>query len=378
MVGKTNKPGQMGPITKNQIYLVTGGCGFLGKHLVQMLLEQEPDLAEVRVFDLHLDESMRHLDRVTLIQGDISNAEDVKAAVRGANVVIHTASLVDVWGRVSPEKIKAVNVCGTQNVIEACVSEGTQYLVYTSSMEVVGPNTKGDPFYRGNEDTNYESVHEKPYPVSKTKAEQLIIEANGRPMQGGKHLVTCALRPTGIYGENHPLMKEFYEQGRFTRRCMFRAIPASTEHGRVYVGNVAWMHLLVAQKMQESPASIGGQVYFCYDSSPYKSYEDFNMEILGPCGFRLLGSRPLVPYFLLQFIALFNVFLQWLLKPFFTYAPILNPYTLAIASTTFTVETDKALRHFGYQPRYTWEESRNRTVKWLQEIDTQNHAENEK
>lgn len=37
---------------------------------------------------------------------------------------------------------------GTQNVIDACVQTGTQFLVYTSSMEVVGPNIKGHPFYR--------------------------------------------------------------------------------------------------------------------------------------------------------------------------------------------------------------------------------------
>lgn len=37
---------------------------------------------------------------------------------------------------------------GTRNVIEACVQTGTRFLVYTSSMEVVGPNTKGHPFYR--------------------------------------------------------------------------------------------------------------------------------------------------------------------------------------------------------------------------------------
>lgn len=37
---------------------------------------------------------------------------------------------------------------GTQNVIEACIRTGTQFLVYTSSMEVVGPNSKGHPFYR--------------------------------------------------------------------------------------------------------------------------------------------------------------------------------------------------------------------------------------
>ncbi|KAJ7314141.1 hypothetical protein JRQ81_006080 [Phrynocephalus forsythii] len=362
---------KMAEMNKKQIYLVTGGCGFLGKHLVQMMLDQEPNLAEVRVFDLHVDESMRDLDRVALIQGDITNLEDVKAAVRGAHVVIHTASLVDVWGRVPPEKISAVNVGGTQNIIDACVSEGTQYLVYTSSMEVVGPNIKGDPFYRQNEDTKYEVLHKEPYPISKAKAEKLVIEANGRQMETGKHLVTCALRPTGIYGKNHPLMKEFYEQGLRTKKCMFRLIPASVEHGRVYVGNVAWMHLLVARKIQECPSVIGGQVYFCYDDSPYKSYEDFNMEFLRPCGFSLVGSRPLVPYFLLYLITLFNVFLQWLLKPFCTYAPILNPYTLAVASTTFTVKTDKAQRHFGYRPRYTWEESQGSTVKWLQEMEVQ-------
>lgn len=37
---------------------------------------------------------------------------------------------------------------GTRNVIEACVQMGTRCLVYTSSMEVVGPNIKGQPFYR--------------------------------------------------------------------------------------------------------------------------------------------------------------------------------------------------------------------------------------
>ena len=37
---------------------------------------------------------------------------------------------------------------GTRNVIEACVQTGTRFLVYTSSMEVVGPNIKGQPFYR--------------------------------------------------------------------------------------------------------------------------------------------------------------------------------------------------------------------------------------
>nr|KAF6489666.1 hydroxy-delta-5-steroid dehydrogenase, 3 beta- and steroid delta-isomerase 7 [Molossus molossus] len=325
------------------VYLVTGGCGFLGEHVVRMLLQQEPRLRELRIFDLHLGPWLEELKtgpvQVTTIQGDVTQAQEVAAAMTGAHVVIHTAGLVDVFGRASPETIHEVNVQGTKNVIEACVQTGTRFLVYTSSMEVVGPNVKGHPFYRGNEDTPYEAVHRHPYPCSKALAEQLVLEANGR--------------------------KGLRLGGR-----LFRAIPASVEHGRVYVGNVAWMHVLVARELEQRAAVMGGQVYFCYDKSPYKSYEDFNMEFLGPCGLRLVGTRPLLPYWLLMLLAALNALLQWLLRPLLLYAPLLNPYTLAMANTTFTVSTNKAQRHFGYKPLFSWEESRTRTIRWMQAMDS--------
>lgn len=362
------------PAAEGRVYVVTGGCGFLGSHLVRMLAERGGGkVSEIKVFDLHLDETLRTLSndqvKVSLIQGDISRLEDVRAALSGGHVVIHTASLVDVWGRVPASKVTKVNVTGTENVLRVCEEEGIQYLVYTSSMEVVGPNIHGDPFYRGNEDTEYTVYHDQPYPLSKSKAEKMVLEANGKKMKGGKTLYTCSLRPTGIYGEGHELMRQFYQQGLRTGRRVFRAIPPATEHGRVYVGNVAWMHLLAARQLQERPSVLGGQVYYCYDHSPYKSYEDFNMEFLSACGFRMIGSRPLVPYFLLYLLALLNSLLQWLLHPFCTYAPILNPYTLGVASTTFTVQTDKAERHFGYKPLFSWEESKRHTVTWVRSFE---------
>ncbi|XP_049323574.1 3 beta-hydroxysteroid dehydrogenase type 7 [Astyanax mexicanus] len=347
------------------VYLITGGCGFLGQHLLRVLLEKESNLKEIRLFDKLSDPSLQNHStervKVVVIQGDITDSQCVLDACRGADLVIHAASLVDVWHRVPEKTIHAVNVGGTENVINACVELGIQHLVYTSSMEVVGPNVKGDHFVRGDEDTPYKIFHEMPYPKSKAEAEKLVLEANGTKLNGGGILYTCALRPTGIYGENHQLMKDFYQMGVRTGGWLIRGVPQDTEHGRVYAGNVAWMHLLAARALREHPETLGGEVYFCYDDSPYKSYEDFNMQFLSAFNFRSVR----VPLWFLWFQAYVNDMLHWVLKPVCNFTPLLNRYTLAVASTSFTVSSDKALRHFQYRPLYDWEQCRARTQKWV-------------
>ncbi|KAJ8344627.1 hypothetical protein SKAU_G00288200 [Synaphobranchus kaupii] len=347
------------------IYLVTGGCGFLGQHLLQVLLEKEDGLSEVRLLDKNIDPALQDSStervKVVLMHGDVADYPSVLEASRGADLVIHTASLVDVWHRVPEQVIYSVNVQGTANVINACVENGIQYLVYTSSMEVVGPNVRGDPFIRGDEDTQYNVCHEMPYPKSKADAEKLVLEANGRKVSGGACLYTCSLRPTGIYGEHHQLMRDFYEIGVRTAGWVIQGVPQDTEHGRVYVGNVAWMHLLAARTLREHPHRLGGEVYFCYDDSPYKSYEDFNMQFLSQFNFRQLR----VPSWVLGGVAYLNDLLHWVLRPLFNYTPLLNRYTLAVASTSFTVRSDKAERHFKYRPLYDWEQAKARTLSWV-------------
>ncbi|XP_064842830.1 3 beta-hydroxysteroid dehydrogenase type 7-like [Oncorhynchus masou masou] len=347
------------------VYLVTGGCGFLGQHLLQVLLEKEDAVTEIRLFDKHIDSNLNghSTERVKVVvtQGDITDYSSVLEVSKGADLVIHTASLVDVWHRVPETVIQAVNVQGTVNVINACVENGIQYLVYTSSMEVVGPNVKGDPFIRGDEDTIYNVYHDMPYPRSKAKAERLVLEANGNKVNEGACLYTCSLRPTGIYGEQHQLMRDFYQMGVRTGGWIIRGVPKDTEHGRVYAGNVAWMHLLAARSLREHPQRLGGEVYFCYDDSPYKSYEDFNMQFLSGFNFRQVH----VPLLVLWLVACLNDLLRWVLKPVCSYTPLLNRYTLAVASTSFTVGSDKAQRHFQYRPLYDWDQCKARTQRWV-------------
>ncbi|XP_030639167.1 3 beta-hydroxysteroid dehydrogenase type 7 [Chanos chanos] len=346
-------------------YLITGGCGFLGQHLLRVLLEKEDQLTEIRLFDKHIDVTLQDDStgrvKVVVRPGDVTDYESIVEACRGVDVVIHTASLVDVWYRVPEKVIHAVNVQGTVNVIEACKEAGIGCLVYTSSMEVVGPNIKGEPFIRGDEDTPYNVFHDMAYPKSKAMAEKLVLEANGSKVNGGGILYTCSLRPTGIYGEQHQLMKDFYQMGVRTGGWLIRGVPQNTEHGRVYAGNVAWMHLLAARNLREHPERLGGEVYYCYDDSPYKSYEDFNMQFLSAFNFRVIR----VPVWVLWFIACVNDLLHWLLRPVFNYTPLLNRYTLAVASTSFTVKSDKAFRHFQYRPLYSWEQCYARTQHWV-------------
>uniref|UniRef100_A0A674HW68 3-beta hydroxysteroid dehydrogenase/isomerase domain-containing protein n=1 Tax=Taeniopygia guttata TaxID=59729 RepID=A0A674HW68_TAEGU len=350
------------------VLVLTGGSGFLGSHLVQLLLEAAPELRELRILDLNPDPStVPERDRVRLFPGDVTALSALSAALGGAGAVLHSAALVDVWGRCSPEEVAKVNVLGTKNVIRACRAAGVPVLIYTSSMEVVGPNTRGDPFVRGDEETPYPTRHSEPYPLSKAQAERLVLEANGKPVAGGARLVTLALRPTGIFGERHPLLELFYRRGRGLGGRVPRTLPHNAEHARVYAGNVAWMHLLAARAARARPASVGGEFFFCYDASPWAPYEEFNLLLLGPAG---ISGGPRVPPKLSALLAWFNGVLRAVLGRFGVFfAPLLNPYTWAVASTPFSVRTAKAERELGYRPLFSWEEARERTAGWLRQLD---------
>uniref|UniRef100_UPI001292E236 3 beta-hydroxysteroid dehydrogenase type 7 n=1 Tax=Lonchura striata TaxID=40157 RepID=UPI001292E236 len=313
------------------VLVLTGGAGFLGSHLVQVLLEAAPELRELRILDLEPDPATvpeRHRE---------------------------------------PQNAQNIPKNQPQNAPDSPQKSGVPVLIYTSSMEVVGPNTRGDPFVRGDEETPYPTRHSEPYPLSKAQAERLVLEANGKPVAGGARLVTLALRPTGIFGERHPLLELFYRRGRGLGGRVPRSLPQNAEHARVYAGNVAWMHVLAARAARARPASVGGEFFFCYDASPWAPYEEFNLLLLGPAG---LAGGPRLPPRLLGLLAGLNGALRAILGRFgVRFAPLLNPYTWAVASTPFSVRTAKAERDLGYRPLFSWEEARDRTARWLRRLD---------
>lgn len=135
--------------------VVTGGAGFLGSHLVDRLLTETH--AEVVVLDnLHrgrLTNLAQHTDspRLSIIQGDIRNADLVSETLRGATVVYHLAAQSTVMGAVEDLDYSfSTNVVGTFNVLRAASRESVRQVVFASSREVYGepielPVDEGQP-----------------------------------------------------------------------------------------------------------------------------------------------------------------------------------------------------------------------------------------
>ncbi|XP_075054293.1 3 beta-hydroxysteroid dehydrogenase type 7-like [Mixophyes fleayi] len=356
------------------VYLVTGGSGFIGEHIVQLLLKEDY-VKEVRIFDFNENEALQRLNTasttITFIKGDITNFNQILAAVQGVHVVIHTAALVDFLNIFPFKKLEAINVGGTENVLNACLAMGVPYLLYTSSIAAVGPNTNSDPMMGFTEETIYEGENLLWYGKTKACAEKLICLANGQQTRNGNKLVTCVIRPNSVYGEKTEHLVTSYQSAKSKNNRVNYIEPEDVEKNIAYVGNVAWMHVLAARQMQLNPELLAGQVYFAYDDTPFKQMFKLSHELFTEIDPSIqIGAH--IPYWKMWLIVSFFSIIRFIVKPFWNLKPFLTLPILKLLTITFHHETDKASRHFGYKPLYTWMESKHRTCKWLnQAIHTQ-------
>ncbi|XP_035249228.1 3 beta-hydroxysteroid dehydrogenase/Delta 5--_4-isomerase-like [Anguilla anguilla] len=360
----------------SDVYLITGACGFLGERICRLLLEEEQGLAEIRLLDRNskpeLVQSLQastSQTKVSMFEGDIRDSELLRRACRGVTLVIHTASIIDVFGAVDYSELYGVNVKGTQLLLEACIQESVASFVYTSSIEVAGPNPQGDPVINGDEDTPYPARLKFPYSRTKQEAEQLSLRAHGEPLCDGGRLATCILRPMYIYGDGCPFLLRNMAKSIRNGNVLLRTSRRDAKVNPAYVGNVALAHLRAAQALRdpERRAVVGGNFYFISDDTPPVSYSDFNHVLMSPLGFGI-QEKLLLPYPLLFFLSFLMELLQWLLRPFLRYCPPLNRQLLILVNTPFTFSYRKAQKDIGYTPRYSWEESRMSTTDWLDSL----------
>jgi nucleoside-diphosphate-sugar epimerase len=119
-------------------FLVTGGSGFIGSHVVDRLLDR--GAREVVVFDTvvrreNLQQAGGH---VTVVEGDVTDARAVREATEGADGVFHMAVLPLGPSVENPQLAHEVNVSGSLNVFEAARDAGVEKVIYSSASSVYG------------------------------------------------------------------------------------------------------------------------------------------------------------------------------------------------------------------------------------------------
>jgi len=122
-------------------YLITGGAGFIGSHIVRTLLQQGAGVRILDNFSSGRRENLNGLD-VEIIEGDLRDAPLVTESVRDVNIIFHEAAFVSVPESMEkPQECFDVNVTGTSVLLEAARKAGVKRAVIASSAAVYGAST---------------------------------------------------------------------------------------------------------------------------------------------------------------------------------------------------------------------------------------------
>lgn len=173
--------------------LVTGGAGFIGSHVVKLLLKDGHSVTVLDNLSLGKKESVDK--KAKLIVGDISDSQKAKEALQGIDAVIHMAGLIVVPDSVKdPIKYGTVNVLGTIKFMEVMREIGVKKMIFSSSACVYGtpknlPITEDEPIHPGN-----------PYGASKAAIETYLQTYNA--VYGFDSIILRYFNPYGP-GEFH-------------------------------------------------------------------------------------------------------------------------------------------------------------------------------
>lgn len=245
--------------------LVTGGGGFLGGALVRALRARGDQVVAMQRGDYP---GLMALG-VEVFRGDLCNRDLLRHASNGCDLVLHVAGKTGVWG--DYREYHHCNVAATRNVIEACLENGIERLVHTSTPSVVFAGRDEDP---ADESAPYPARFLNHYQATKAEAERLVLAANS------SRLATLALRPHLIWGPGDPhLIRRVVERARSGK---LRLVKTNKKVDVTYIDNAVRAHLLAGAALRPG-APCAGKVYFISDGAPQPLYIIIN-EILAAHG----------------------------------------------------------------------------------------------
>jgi 3beta-hydroxy-Delta5-steroid dehydrogenase / steroid Delta-isomerase len=338
--------------------LVTGGAGFVGANLVRELLDRGH---EVRSFD-RVDSPLPDHPRLEVVTGDITDLDDVAAAIgtgdAAVDTVFHTAAVIDLMGGASvTEEYRrrsfGVNVTGTQNLVRAAQHAGVKRFVYTASNSVV---MGGQPISGGDETLPYTDRFADLYTETKVIAEKFVLAANGE-----HGMLTCSIRPSGIWGRGDQTMFRKVFESVLAGHTKVLVGNRNVKLDNSYVDNLVHGFVLAATHLVPG-GTAPGQAYFINDGEPINMFE-FSRPVVEACG--QPWPRIRVPGRLVWFAMVVWQFLHF---RFGLPRPLLEPLAVERLYLDNYFSIAKAERDLGYRPKYTTEQALQECLPYYVEL----------
>lgn len=181
---------------QNTRVLLTGAGGFIGSHVTEALVKAGATVRAMLHYNSRSDEgNLRYLEsrirqEIDVVFGDLNDADSVRKAVRGTTRVFHLGALIAIpYSYLHPLSFIQTNVNGTANVLNACLENGIERVVVTSTSEVYG-TAISTPM-----NENHRLHPQSPYAASKAAADHLAesyFHSYGLPV--------VVLRPFNTFG----------------------------------------------------------------------------------------------------------------------------------------------------------------------------------
>jgi Nucleoside-diphosphate-sugar epimerases len=309
---------------------ITGISGFLSINLVRYLLARGyTDISGIDLVDFDYPER----DKITFLQGDIRNKEDLKKSMAGADIVIHTAAALPLY---SPEDIYSTDIIGSRNVMEEALAVGAKRFIHISSTAVYGVPDH-HPLY---EEDRVDGVG--PYGEAKVEAEKICREYRDKGM------IVSTIRPKSFIGpERLGVFAIFYEW-------------ASEGHGFPMIGNGKNRYQFLDVE------DLCSAIYACMTLDPALVNDTFNVGaanfttmkedyqvVLDAAGF----GKKIVTFPAKPVIAVLKVLEFLKLSP-------LYPWIYETAATDSFVSIEKAEEMLNFTPQHSNQDALLRNYKW--------------
>ncbi|MDR2806931.1 MAG: NAD-dependent epimerase/dehydratase family protein [Puniceicoccales bacterium] len=238
--------------------LVTGGGGFLGCHIIELLQKRGISVRAIGRKKQPVLESRE----VEFFRGDISFKDDADRAVHGVDGVFHVAGRTRI--DMNYQAYYNTHVVGTQNIIRACKHFGVPKLVFTSTPAVV---FNGQDLSGADESLPCQTHYHWYYTQTKALAEQYVLEHNSPELR------TVAIRPHLLLGTGDPhLMPKILQRAQ---KGNLKIIGEGNNQVDItFVSNAAHAHILAWDALETGKAC--GKAYFIGQEKPIVLWEFIN------------------------------------------------------------------------------------------------------